>query len=1049
MFTQTALLHGHKWFRSKGDRLPPSKLSFAHARKESNLINVAFQHTPKDFWYASFRDAEAFWKYYKGIPDGQRRMATIDHSNDDVDETVRLYVDIEWYGSKDDADIQTRIDTITSAIHDVSRSRDESIDTSKTMIDMSRETPDGWKHSFHVHYGGIVFGTTREMGAFMRTVEKKLAPIQNMYYYATQTKRKMILDMRIYTSNRQMRLPGSDKVGSMTKSVLPAKHIFMQSLTSGCRERATIRYEHEGIDLHTLAPRTRYVEASSRTPRQLKVANRIRELLSEFGDTTTRVVCSGNPHLYYGSGRNRECLIDGNRTSEECYFIVCDDNRIFYHCLSSAGLHRSCAGIYIGNFIPDETVKWRGNEFIGECVHGSHWKSSLNVDIKEYDDRYVRPFVLQFGRRVLVCIAGMGKGKTTQARRIISDMHGCRVLYVVPRRSLAKAVHTLLSEHDFTHYADGVDADRLVIEYESLHRLDNNKCRRFDLVIIDEIRSVCGTMTQTTTNGTNIQVNAAILQSLAKSATITIAMGADAEVDPAVPHLIQNWWPAPGMIQVERYTSPAMTRDIYATEDEMDWTKRIAERLASGDKVAICCRTKRRAKALESMFRGDRRTLLITGDTPDVECGAFLMDPDAGLAEVQLFVFTSKVNIGVDIQLEWNTCFIDGYGKNGFCCGARDLVQMCGRFRNLSNPEVYTLVRKSMPIHEPVDALHAKVSAYYRDRYQTLNGDLRGMLSYDAVFEEGYLTMAPGWVTLLFTYCAYESFADFTYELYRISKLKRYRVFRVQAPSKKDPSVKECVDRTRGDDETLQEDVFNEIRGSDYNSIIAECEENVRRHTSSVVDQVKLDCAHVLKYFNDDIDFDEFKAAKGKMQQLRNLKRHENLNTEQVVRMEVNRLHKHMWADHTLSSVLTQFKKIDDCLALLDVGGVRDTNTQFTSAQLAEHADEIYELCEASATAGKRRGARNKRTRPNTITVLKRELRDVYGIDVISNRIGSSRSSRTRSYNLDRAKVDPLLGKVDFGYSSMGDLVPTLGWNGTGVGIKELHTHKKRKFDFD
>jgi len=1024
-------------------------LSFAHARKASNLIHVAFQHNPRDFWYSSFRDADAFWQYYKGIPDGQRRMATIDHSNDDIDETVRLYVDIEWYGSRDDTDMHTRVNTITTTIEELAKRHDDGIDIDNTTIDMSRDTHDGWKHSFHVHYSGVVFETTRAMKAFMCKVETKLTPIDSMYYYPTRTKRKLILDMKIYTSNRQMRLPGSDKVGSSIRSPLPERHVFIRSLTSGCRERATIKYEHNDVGHYVLAPRSRYVEASLRTPHQVKVAARIRDLLTDLGDTTTVVKCSGNPHLYYGSGHGRKCIIDGNITNEECYFIVCDDSRIFYHCLSSAGLHCSCAGIYLGNFVPDNTVRWSGNEFVGECVSGSDWKSSLNVDIKEYDDRYVRPFMLQFGRKVLVCVAGMGKGKTHQARRIISDMHGCRVLYVVPRRSLAKAVHTLLVEHDFTHYSDGVVADRLVIEYESLHRLDNGKCRRFDLVIIDEIRSVCGTMTQTTTNGTNIQVNAAVLRSLATTATITIAMGADAEVDPAVPHLIQQWWPVPGMIQVERYTNPALKRDIYATEDEHDWTNRITACLDAGDKVAICCRTKRRAKALELMFRANRRTMIVTGDTSDNVCGAFLVDPDAGLAEIQLFVFTSKVNIGVDIQIEWDHCFIDGYGKNGFCCGARDLVQMCGRFRNLANPEVYTLVSKSMPIYESPDTLHAKVSAYYRDRHKTLDGDLRGMLNYDAIFEDGYLTMAPGWVTLLFTYCAYETFADFTYELYRISKLKQYKVFRVQASNQKDPAVKECVDRTRMDDEATQEDIFNEIRGSDYNTLIADCEENVRRHQSSLADQITLDCAHVLKYFNNDIDYDEFKLAKGKMNQLRNLKRHETLNTEQVVRMEVNRLHKHMWADHTLSSTITQFKKIDDCLALIGVEGISDTNTQFTSEQLNEHGDEIYDLCEASATAGKRRGARNKRTRPSTITVLKRELRDVYGIDVISHRIGSSRSGRMRSYQLDMTKVGPLLDKVDFGYSSMGDIVPTLGWNGTGIGIHELHTHKKRKFNFE
>lgn len=1019
MSSQTAIVHGHCWFRSitKGGR--PALRAYENGQKLGHTMFVAYQSTPKSFWYSSFANKEQLWDYYESMHAKERRLYTIDYSQTD-ETTTRLYLDLEWIGDEHEDSLQ-RVELVTDAVSKELNHRGFAGDRSFTTYTFSRQTDIGFKHSYHIHYNGVVFSDNgRPMKQFVASVVDRIKS-NPLIFYTLGNKRKSLIDCSIYSKGRHFRLPGSHKCGDDTIPICD-QATFMSCVTSGCRQRPNIKQE---------VSKSVWVPRAVNDDQQL-IIRRIEDLLRERGDTTTKVCYDGT--TYRGVSHSRKCLIDGSTHTQDCFFAITSTGDIFYHCLGRSGYHEFCSGILLGSLVASDNISWNGDEFTGRCESGQYWKSSLDVLTRDHTDEYVRPYTLEFGRQVLLCIAGMGKGKTYQAKKLIEDMASSRILYVVPRRSLAKAIHGLLD--GFQHYADGVDSDKLVIEYESLHRLANGSCKAFDLVVIDEIRSICTAMTTLTTNKYQIQHNCTILRTLATNAAITVCMDADAEVDPAVPHLLQTWWPRPSSIQIERYVCPKLHRNIITTENEDTWIARVKSKLDEGHRVAICCRTKQRANTFAEMFKS-RSVTLITGNTSDTVTNNFLLDPDEALEQTQLFVFTSKINIGVDIQREWDYCFIDGYGRNAFCCGARDLVQMCGRFRNLLNDDVLTLVQFCTPTFLDQQKLYDKAKDYYDRRSSHMTEAYSGILRHCAVFEDGFLTLAPDWITELFIYCDYEKLSDFTYELFRVSKLKQYNVYRIPEVAKVSPAVKKTSDDVRDAKKSAEEAVFNEVQGADYEAIIDEAELAMRNHDSTHELTLRRECATILKNFPTAITFDQFKVAKQNWKQLRNLRRHDNMVTQQLVRMEVNQLHKHAWGDHTVSSTISQMKNIDECLQLLHVDNIDDHSTTFTMDMLNTNKDEIIRLCTQSAVAGRRR-VRAVQTCP--IRVLRRELRAVYGMSINATRV--QQNPHVYVYNLTMTdKMKEVRALVDFNYREIGEVLQY-----TDVVALQERAKKKRKF---
>ena len=1003
--------NGHPWVYAKERGKYPAISAYKLGKERGDQVFVSRgTSSGRRYAFSSFKDGEALWEYVLKTPAHDRYFRTIDTSTKD-ESTSSLYLDIEWIVTEAEPDARQRVDHIISSVtHSLSQLKTSTAVLNPVTVDFSRARWEKFKHSFHVHFPSIIFTDTLAMGAFVKQYVVPHA-CQSPLFYSIGG--KPVLDTSIYTRNRTMRLPGCRKDGTDPPKQCPDKQTFLAALTSGNNHPPNMTVHVQPTKPRL--PKERRVRTSV-TAEQKSIEKKLKALLGDKGCSDVDVFCVDNCLYTIVNSPNSKCLISDDCSSNPTgkYLTVWDDGRVYYHCLYNTS-HTSAFGLYLGDLSLDNTISWVGNEFTGRVSGFSDWDAELFVKRSEHSDEYVKSFTLDFGRQCLLVVAGMGKGKTTQAINLMSSGKFKRILYVVPRRTLGwdimRAIHESDINEAFQHYSDGVDGDRIVIVYQSLHRLVGKES--FDLVICDEIRSIGQSMTNLSTNRSNLNTNACVLKTMSRQATMWVGMDQDAEADGVVPHLLQSWWSNPGRIQIERYTTPKIKRRMHLCSDETAWLKRITDRLGEGASVAICCRTKSRAVALHRLLeKPEYNAMLVTADSDDKEVIETLKDINSALETSRLFVYTSKINIGVDIQLSWGYCFIDG--KGGLGCSARDLIQMCGRFRNLENIDVYLVVARTEPKFEHEADLMARVSDYYQRRKEIIDGKYRQILSFDGVFQDGFLTLAPDWSTRMFILTSVERHIDFTYELYRLCVLNQYRVYRIPAVPNNDDAVAANKSAVKGDKADQLREIFEVVKQCDPSAVLVEAHERCRRDEGNQANNLRIQCANALRFFKkpEEARFEDFVLVDANLPRLRMLAIAQSMRTELLIRMEIRSLHRHKWANHTIYSKLLQYKYVDDALHILGVNGIDDYETRFTTTTLQTSEADLRRALVSSAAATRR--ATSSRKQPKIITLLRNELRETFGIKLTQKRV----HGKLFKYSISKpAELLDVLARVDFGYN--------------------------------
>ena len=1019
LMNQTDIIYGHPWVYSftKGTR--PCDQAIENGRSKGHKTFICWQRN-NNRYYSSFGTVDDFIEYYysERIDPYERTFYWV--LDDDPKTSRCLYLDIEWTSTGIDVDASDRITCVVEKC--IGLLGDDAAHT--FVVDSCRRVDAvTWKYSYHVYFPRIVFSNIPDMKTFIHTrLVRRLMGEKLAYYEPIRNKRKLIVDTCVYAYNRCFRVPGSRKL-SMGSQQLIDRRILRHICLSGGTLMPTYSSDYTCSDTKFDNEDEMCDDAYVRdTGVHVEVAtvdanvSHITSILRAHGDEHTIVGFNGKHYVGYTHRQHgRICMIDGtHHTGNNCFFVIHGDH-IYMHCFGTG--HSPGDGILIGTTCNDDTVLFSDDgEFISQVNSNSLWPEEKHVLINEYDSEYVNPFCLEFGRRVLLCVAGMGKGKSVRAVDYVSGIPMDKtILVVLNRRTLTWQTLQLFSSYGFSHYSScDWGARRQIICYESLCKLSGMV---FDYVIIDEIRSVCDSMTQCATNGGNIHYNHEMIRSYCRNARQTIILGADAEIDPVVSDVVCDWFPTPGSIQVERYTHAKIKRDLVIGVDENEWINRIRDAIAAGKKVAIPCRTKRRAHMLTGMLSPlltcADDCLTITSDSSDDVIKDIMTDINPVLEHKQLFIFTSKVNVGVDVTLKWDTCFVDAIGSG---CKARDILQMCGRLRNLIDKSIMVLTSTTTMTHNTWEDLKEQATNFINSRRDVLSTQYKGALTYDAEFDDGFIKMSPKSITRLFINVRAESYVDFNYDLARLAKLKQWRVF---VPDRISERVPDDSVKTAGKvSAELQLDMricaYNTVQAGNLFTLMIEKDKLIRSQHSTQEDRLIYETAHVLQYWGpDDIQtFEEFDFAAKNVHKIRNYVKLTTMNTMQIVRMELNRVQKHQWADLTARMDIVHYINIDKCLSLIGVDSILDRDTVIPSSVIFDHSNDIIALCMQSAVSSFRRV---RQTKPTAIGLLRTELREVFGVKLQGLRVG--RTSKINAYKLTTLPLfERLVASVNFGY---------------------------------
>jgi hypothetical protein len=321
---------------------------------------------------------------------------------------------------------------------------------------------------------------------------------------------------------------------------------------------------------------------------------------------------------------------------------------------------------------------------------------------EQHDNQFVQGYQFQPEQQMLLIGASMGLGKTHQMRNYL-ERNPClqRVLIVTANQQQAYIARWTYAD---VVWVDGVSGfemyldhptgslcglNKLIIAYESLHRLLSvgNAFDTFDLVIIEDVRSVLAQAQCTTTNRDRLLLNCDIVDGLVRGCR-SILMDADIEVDTAVWDYVSHQLPTKH-IRFHRYTYVALHRQVVVVS-EVEWLRMALEDLTAGTKIGLAFRSPLKMQdVLASGEFGRYRAVML--DSQSGPCNGMdkLLVMDSDPERVDIVALTDQITTGINIQTSVATVYMHGMGPTvGTGASPREMLQMVGRFRNVVSNNV-------------------------------------------------------------------------------------------------------------------------------------------------------------------------------------------------------------------------------------------------------------------------------------------------------------------------------------------------------------------------
>ena len=354
------------------------------------------------------------------------------------------------------------------------------------------------------------------------------------------------------------------------------------------------------------------------------------------------------------------------------------------------------------------------------------------------------------------------------------------MLVITARRQQAHTALGELKELGFEHYQEVpqqtslASVDRLILQYESLHRLmsEDSSFRPYDLVLVDEVRSVAAQICAPT-NKEHLSTNAAICKALLRGCPRSLLMDADVEVDPLVSIVAHEIW-APDEVLLHRYTHVALQRQLMVLPLPA-WMHSLRSTLEQQHRVMVVFRTKKHMETVLASVREwfpQIRCLAFSSDSTEDDMKAF-QHINAETERVQLLCFTSKVTVGADIQTSFQQVYVHARSAGG--CSARDVFQMIGRARNLTDTNVRVVLPCAGRGEQGVVTPESKLKEVLAQR--ALRQKYAAAVSRtEPTLVNGEFRWSPDWITRVLACHLAEQASDFTAAFGFLAQHKGYAV---------------------------------------------------------------------------------------------------------------------------------------------------------------------------------------------------------------------------------------------------------------------------------
>lgn len=670
------------------------------------------------------------------------------------DAPCSFFADIEVYCPLDADYIERLQERIVTDV----TSRCEELDEHSLLFSENHRKSKGlYKISYHVVGGSRLFrgvvtnGPMARLAEQLNTISDKIFEDYPEISSSPREQREMsVLDMGVYTKNRPMRGICSDK-GDGGKGFRPCDNSKGRPMEEFfiCQDIPIDDYRdydfvpnkiNESKQQRTMAIERIQTRKVVPTEQQRGLESQIQSYLRATQRTESiSVVFTG----LYGTKELPSYRVDGS--GRFCH--VCDKvhgrNGAFVKELEGGVLLYTCMSSMRSVRLP---------------IFGRVLKHAKVLDTIDPKDGRV-PDIRTIKDKCINIIAGMNTGKTYRANQLVESLgeylttkkslnnpaksmpsRNLRVLIVTCRTSMASGLDFRFK--GFDQYTDTIDSDRLIIEYESLHRTN----RLYDVIIIDEVRSVLTSATTYATIRSNLARNMERLKKNMDHAQKVIFSDADSDLDGAVPYFIHNNFSSYTEI---RLAKPVMRRN-YRLMQKNKAEKTMLDDIREGRHVVASFGSKTNMEALEKLIYQEVGTEIKIRTYPGQSSHKKeLKNIEKFWPEYQVIMYTSCVTVALDYNHMVHRVFAF---PNTNTMSPREMLQSIGRSRNVLTNEVIVSAGKNStfegPLHPNFDMDHV-----YEEQYELIRRKRKTLeMMEETVDENGIIKWVPNHIAKLWAY---------------------------------------------------------------------------------------------------------------------------------------------------------------------------------------------------------------------------------------------------------------------------------------------------------
>ena len=418
--------------------------------------------------------------------------------------------------------------------------------------------------------------------------------------------------------------------------------------------------------------------------------------------------------------RPTHCLVcDRVHESENPYLLIQGEERVVWLDCRRDSLRRRLRLGALGGSNPE--LRQHADPQDGSLL------GPVRTDLIEYCEKRVRPFDIPLERVLdqnapatcLLLQSAMGSGKSYAIREWLRQLRAAwprcgstfrhlRVLWLSPRHIYAVNVTGECRDKAGLPFRCYTDPDIgpslsavnwLVLQMESLHRLDLDCRPPYDVLVFDESESCLAQFSSLETMSQHLPLNVVTFERLVRSSRVVIA--ADAFLSQKTyralcsilrepPGTFSPTPPPPAaVIRVERNTFRPETRRAFHHQSLESFQAEALRQLRVGRRLVMVWASKKKMLRFCHLLEELNLSHLAYHDRTDDDAKARLGDVrrEWNADRAQVVCFTPTITVGVSYDAEdFDALFVYG---SCYSCRVRDLLQMSYRVRHLASGEMH------------------------------------------------------------------------------------------------------------------------------------------------------------------------------------------------------------------------------------------------------------------------------------------------------------------------------------------------------------------------